>query len=344
MPDPRFFEAQPPLALEELATVSGAIPSSGRAEERLFTAVASLEAATPETVAFLGDRRYLADLAASRAGACLVGAEHGSLVPAGCLALVTSEPQAAYARVAARLHTPRVHLAGSPAIHPEAEIETGVSIGCNAVVGAGARIGSGTTIGANTVIGPGVAIGRGCRIGPNATIGFALIGDHVTIYAGAVIGEPGFGIAEGRAGLVEVPQLGRVIIQDHASVGANTCIDRGALGDTVVGENTKIDNLVQIAHNAQIGRNCVLAGHVGISGSVEVGDGAMMGGRVGLVDHIKIGSGARIAALSGVMRDIPAGETWCGTPARPLMTFMRETAWLARNAQHRPKGAKGGAT
>jgi UDP-3-O-[3-hydroxymyristoyl] glucosamine N-acyltransferase len=190
------------------------------------------------------------------------------------------------------------------------------------------------------VIGPGVAIGRRCRIGANVTIGFALIGDEVRIYAGVVIGEPGFGVVEGPGDMVDVPQLGRVIIQDRVTLGANSCVDRGAWDDTVIGENTKIDNLVQIAHNVRLGRNCVLAAQTGISGSVTIGDFAMFGGRAGVADHIEIGSGAKIAAAAGVMKSVPAGEVWCGVPARPLRRFMRETAWLAKSAQAR--GEAGG--
>ena len=158
------------------------------------------------------------------------------------------------------------------------------------------------------------------------------------ILAGAVIGEAGFGVAGSGAGAVDIPQLGRVILQDDVTLGACSCVDRGAWEDTVVGERTKVDNLVQIAHNVQVGRNCLLAAHTGLSGSVTVGDGAMFGGRAGIADHLDIGDGAKIAAAAGVMKNVPAGETWCGTPARPLRRFMRETAWVARNAQLRDDG------
>jgi UDP-3-O-[3-hydroxymyristoyl] glucosamine N-acyltransferase len=335
MPDSRFYEGLGPVPLGELAALTGASLADPAAAGRPIEATAPLGRAEAGAVAFLGDRRYLADLKATAAGACFLAADHADKAPDGCAVLVTSEPQAAYARAAARLHRARRHPAGAPAVHPDAELEDDVVLGHGVVIGPGARIGSGTEIGAHAVIGPGVAVGRRCRIGANAVIGFALIGDEVSIYAGAVIGEAGFGVAGARGGVLDVPQLGRVILQDRVTVGACSCIDRGAWDDTVVGENTKIDNLVQIAHNVRIGRNCVLAAHTGISGSVVVGDGAMFGGRAGIADHLQIGAGAKIAAAAGVMKNVPAGEVWAGTPARPLRRFMRETAWLARNAQGR---------
>jgi UDP-3-O-[3-hydroxymyristoyl] glucosamine N-acyltransferase len=200
------------------------------------------------------------------------------------------------------------------------------------VLGAGVRIGRGSRICANTVIGPGVQIGRDCVIGSNVTVSFALIGDRVKLYAGARIGEAGFGATGTAAGVMDIPQLGRVILQDGVTVGANSCIDRGAYDDTVIGENTKIDNLVMVGHNCVIGRNCLLVANTGISGSVTVGDNVIFGGKAGIGDHITIGEGARVAAGAGVLADIPAGETWSGYPARPIRQFLRETVWLAKQA------------
>lgn len=332
MPDSRFFHSGAPLTLDALAAaVGGEVRRGG---DLLITKAAPLSLADDGAVAFLGDRRYRGELGATQAGVVIVAQAHADDAPGGSGLLVSPEPQAAWARAAALLHPAR-EADSTPGVHPEAELEADVRIGGGAVIAARARIGRGTVIGSNAVIGPGVAIGRDCRIGAGALIGFALIGDRVRILAGAVVGEAGFGAAPSRSGPVDVPQLGRVIIQDDVSIGANTCIDRGAYDDTVIGQGTKVDNLVQIAHNVVLGRNCLVAAHVGISGSVRVGDGVMFGGRAGVGDHQTIGEGARIGAAAAVLSSVPPGETWSGYPAKPLRQFLRETAWLAKQASLR---------
>jgi UDP-3-O-[3-hydroxymyristoyl] glucosamine N-acyltransferase len=338
MPDPRFFEDLGPVTLIELAAVTGAELTHSEDGERRVGAVAPLGRGGPDDVSFFSDKRYIDDLRATRSGACFVTAEFQGEAPAGCSVLLTREPQAAYAAAANRLHRPRRADARDPLIHPDAVIEDGVSLAPGVTVGAGAHIGRGTAIGPYSVIGPGVAIGRGCTIGAHVTLGFALLGDRVSILSGAVIGEPGFGVTVGQGMTIDLPQLGRVIIQDNVSIGACTCIDRGAWDDTVIGENTKIDNLVQIGHNVRLGRGCLLAAHTGISGSVIAGDGVQFGGRAGIADHVKIGDRARVAAAAGVMKDIAPGEMVAGLPAKPVRQHMREVAWLGKMAQRREGG------
>ena len=342
MPDARFFEDFGPVTLIELAAVSGAQLARPEDGERRITAVAPLARAGADDLGFFADRRYRDDLHSTRAGACFITPAFAEHAPAGCSLLLTPEPQAAYAVAADRLHRPRRADARDPLIHPTAFIEDGVNLAPGVVIGAGARIGRGSTIGAYTVIGPGVSIGRGCVVGSHVTIGFALVGDRVNILSGAVIGEPGFGVTLGSGKTGDVPQLGRVIIQDNVSIGACSCIDRGAWDDTMIGENTKIDNLVQIAHNVRLGRGCLLAAHTGISGSVVAGDGVQFGGRAGIADHVKIGDRAKVAAAAGVMTDIAPGEMVAGLPAKPVRQHMREVAWLGKMAQVRNKGGDAG--
>ncbi len=334
-PDPRFYETLGPLALGDLARRAGASLADPSAAERAIETVASLDLADASALSFCAGREHAAALGVTAAGACFVMPAFAQAVPSGCAAVVTPLPQAAMAATAEALVRVRRHLGDEPAIHPAAELEPHVMLGPGVTIGEGAQIGRGTWIGAGATIGPGVAIGRDGWIGARAVIGFALIGDRVRIHAGAVIGEPGFGAAAGPRGIVDLPQLGRVVIQDSVTIGANACIDRGAFGDTVVGENTKIDNLVQIAHNVVIGRNCLLAAYTGVSGSTVVEDGCIFGGRAGISDHIVIGKGARVAAAAGVMKNVPAGESWGGSPARPVKLWLRETALLARMARRR---------
>jgi len=332
MPDPRFFEDLGPVSLSELARLASADLTEPGYADRMISHVAPLDGAEATAVAFFSDPKRRDAAAATRAGACFVRSEHRDLLPPGCVALVTAHPQASWAAAASRLHAPRLHGPSESLIHPDSQIEAGARLAPGVSVGQGARIGRGSRLAPGVVIGPGVCIGRDCIIGANAVIGFALIGDRVSIHAGAVIGEAGFGAAAGPKGIVDLPQLGRVVIQDGVTLGANSCVDRGAFDDTTIGENTKIDNLVHVAHNVRVGRNCVLAAYTGISGSTVIGDGVAFGGKAGVADHLTIGSGASIGASASVFKPVPAGETWTGFPARPLKRWLRETAWLSRMA------------
>ena len=334
MEHPGFFERAGPFSLGEIAKAADAVVGATDTD-RLFTNIRPLRDASAKDISFLDNRKYLPELQTTRAGACLVSPALADRVPAGTAPLVTKMPYRGFALVLQLFFPdamrPKVANAGaSSAIDPSANIEDGVEIEPGAVIGPGVQIGRGTRIAAGAVIGYRCSIGRNCYIGSNATVTFALIGDRAMIHAGARIGQDGFGFAMGPGGHLKVPQIGRVIIQDDVEIGANTTIDRGALKDTIIGEGTKIDNLVQIGHNVVIGRHCVIVSHVGISGSCELGDYVVMGGQSGMVGHIKIGTGAQIAGASHPKEDVPPGARMGGTPARPLKQWGRELAALKR--------------
>ncbi|MGA7807363.1 UDP-3-O-(3-hydroxymyristoyl)glucosamine N-acyltransferase, partial [Bradyrhizobium sp.] len=220
-------------------------------------------------------------------------------------------------------------IAPGATIHPTARLASEVTIDPGAVIGPRAEIGSGSLIAATAVIGPDVLIGRDCAIGAGCSITHALIGDRVVIHPGCRIGQDGFGYLAD-ATQQKIPQTGSVIIRDDVEIGAGTTIDRGSIRDTIIGEASKIDNLCQIGHNVVIGRHCIVVAQSGLSGSVTLEDFAVLGGAVGLAPHVTIGVGGRVAARSGVMNDIPPGETWGGYPAKPRIQWMRQQATLDR--------------
>jgi len=332
MADPRFFTNAGPFQLARIIDRLGiALPAEfGNVEIR---DVAGLEQAGPGDLTFLAraDKRQAAGLIA--ATAVLVTERDRDVLPANVIALVVANPHLAYAQIAAMFYP---DLPGEAAIHPTASVDPsaklggGVRIDAQAVIGAGAEIGAGSVIGAGTVIGAGVVLGCDCRVGPNCSISHTIAGDRLTTLPGARIGQAGFGFLPGPKGVTRIPQLGRVVLGHDVEVGANSAIDRGAVEDTVIGDGTMIDNLVQVGHNVRIGRGCILVAQVGVSGSTKLGDYVALGGQVGVSGHLDIGSGARVAAQSGVIRSMPAGAEWGGYPAVPVRQWHRQTATLAR--------------
>ncbi len=340
MEHPGFFERAGPFTLRAIAEAVEAKAADGADLDLEIGNVRPLDAATQGDLSFHDNPKYLPLLAATKASACLVSLKFLDQAPSGTACLVTPEPYRAFAKALALFYPDAVKSKVAPdgaadrtsLIHPSASLEDGAIVEPGAVIGPEVRIGKGTTIAAGSVIGYRVHIGRDCFIGPNTTITHALVGNNVTIHAGVAIGQDGFGFAMGKAGHLKLPQIGRVIIQDAVEIGANTTIDRGALRDTIIGEGTKIDNLVQIGHNVVIGRHCVIVAQTGISGSTELGDFVVLGGQVGVLGHVKIGAGAQIAASSNVRADVPPGARWGGTPAKPVRLWFRELTLLQKLA------------
>ncbi|MBL8959456.1 MAG: UDP-3-O-(3-hydroxymyristoyl)glucosamine N-acyltransferase [Gemmatimonadetes bacterium] len=294
-------------------------------------AVAPVERAGPGTVTFLASAKYAAAFAASQASVALVSPELAEL-PGVATRIVVRNPHEGMLALLPHLYAARRR---RPGIDPTARLGRGVQLGAQVeigpyvVLGDGVVLGDRVTLGAHVVIGDGVTVGADTLLHPHVTVysGSAL-GARVIAHAGVRIGSDGFGYVFGDGAHRKIPHVGRCLVEDDVELGANTTVDRGSIDDTVIGAGTKIDNLVQVAHNVRIGRLCLIMSQVGIAGSVRIGDGCVLAGQVGVSGHHVIGDRARLAAQAGVFGDIPAGETWSGYPARPHREALRAQAAL----------------
>jgi len=335
MPDSRFFETLSPISVGDAVSIARAKLISGGAGGTLSRVAAHTERDIAGAVVYCGKPDFLKALQGRAFGLCLTTALLAPEAPQGGAIAAVASPRLAFALISGKLHRSRQNGAYQKHFGKHMMIDQ------NAMVAKDAILAEGVCIGPHSYIGPGVVIGEGTIIESGVSVSHALIGKNVHILAGARIGQAGFGFVETEDGLARVPQLGRVLIEDEAEIGANTTIDRGALEDTVIGQGTKIDNLVQIGHNTRIGRYCVLAAQTGISGSCIIGDGVFMGGKVGLADHLTVGDGAQIAAGSGLMHDVPPGEKWGGRPAKPAKEWLKEIATLTKLAKKKNRRTNG---
>ena len=329
----RFFRRRGPYPLAVVASTARGVADE---LELLLEGVAPLQMAGPNEVSFMDNRRYASALDQTSAGAVIVHPDMAARVPAGTVVIRTTEPYAAWARVAALFYPlPPV----SPGTHPSAIVAEGARVDPSAEVGplsvieAGAEIGPGCRIGPCAAIGSGVIVGRDCRIGAHASLSHALLGARVYVYPGARIGQEGFGFASTTDGFLSVPQLGRVILEDDVEVGANSTIDRGSSRDTVIGAGSRLDNLVQIGHNVILGRCCVIVAQVGISGSTVLEDFVRVGGQAAMAGHLRIGQCAEIGAQAGIISDVDPGAKVLGSPAQPKRDFFRQIATLKKIAK-----------
>jgi UDP-3-O-[3-hydroxymyristoyl] glucosamine N-acyltransferase len=315
------------------ALVSGELIGDAGAEVK---GVAPLDRAEPTDLSILSSGKYTGMMATTKAGVVLVDPEFRDAPGTPGARIVVEKPLEKLLALLPRLYPPELR---APGVAATARIGKGASLGKRVAVGEYAIIGANTTlgddvvIGSHCVVGDRVSLGSGTRLWPSVTIYTgATLGERVLVHSGARIGCDGFGYVFHDGAHQKIPHIGRCIIGDEVEIGANTTIDRGSIDDTVVGNGTKIDNLVHIAHNVRIGEKCLLMAQVGVAGSVVIGDGAILAGQAGISGHLSIGAGARLAAQAGVFGDIPAGETWSGYPARPHRDALRASAALFKLA------------
>jgi UDP-3-O-[3-hydroxymyristoyl] glucosamine N-acyltransferase len=333
--DSRFYRRQGPFSVAEVATLVGA-PCPG--SKAMISGVAPLQCAGASDISFLDSARYERLLHDTCAGAVIVEPTLADRVPEGAVPIVTPSAAEAWAKVVRLFHPLAPLKPGrdpTAYVAPCAQVDDTAEIGPFAYVGEGVHVGANCRVGAQVVLQEGVAIEQDCRIGAGCVISHAVIGAGSCLAPGVRIGQDGFGLARTRHGLRTVPHLGRVVIGADVEIGAGCTIDRGSLGDTVIGDGCRLDNLVHIAHNVELGRCCVLVAQVGIAGSTVLEDFVQVGGQSAIAGHLHIGAGAQIAGKSGVMSDLEPGAIVFGTPAQPKTQAFRQIAWLKRMSSRR---------
>ena len=332
MIDARFFKKNPPLSLKQIGDIL-AISVPEEAKDQLFSDIAPLNEASASDITCFHNSKYREALKKTQAGLCLISQEAAHHLPNTTLPLIVSHPYRCFGKLAGLLyprHRNSSQIKSLSHIHPSAQIGKDCFISPSALIEENVVIGDGSFIGPYCVIQHGTILGQDCHLEAHVTLGYSLIGDRLFVKPGARIGQPGFGFHMDHMGHFDIPQLGRVLIGHDVHIGANTTIDRGSFSDTKIGDGVRIDNLVQIAHNVEIGNNSVLVAQVGIAGSSKLGKFVIAAGQVGIAGHLNIGHGVKIAAQSGLMRDVADGETVAGSPAVPVREWHKQTIALQK--------------
>ncbi|MCC5792268.1 MAG: UDP-3-O-(3-hydroxymyristoyl)glucosamine N-acyltransferase [Legionellaceae bacterium] len=326
-----FTKAAGPFHLSELANISGAHLHKDKGALFPVSGLATLAEASEQELVVLHQKKYIKELKNTAARACIIGVEFVRFAPDHMYLLVHQNPYKAFAYIAQAFYPaekPANDIASSAVIEPSAVIGTDCVIAHGAYIGSDANIGAGCKIGVNTYIGHGVRIGKDCLIEDNVSIRHAIIGNQVTISPGARIGQDGFGFASDALGHYKIPHAGGVIIGNHVAIGANTCIDRGSLDNTVIEDGCRLDNLVQIGHNVKIGKGSIIVAQVGIAGSATLAEHVTVAGQAGIIGHIKLGTGATVLAGAKVLKDVNAGDRVGGYPAVSLSNWQKQIRYL----------------
>ena len=317
-----------PTTAREVASLFNA-PIIGNQDE-LISFLSSVQTAEVGSLSYLSDRKYVSRLATIKGGVVLTQVEFADeTLP--LTYIVVKDPKRVFAQIAKEWlpKNPWIGISAKAEIHPQASVHPSAHVGPFTIIGEGAKIGANTVIYPHCYIGPGVEVGEACEIYSHVNlVTLVRIGNRVRIFSGSVLGSEGFGFLEGATGYTEMPQLGKVVVEDDVRIGANCTIDRSTLGETLIGRGSKLDNLVHVGHNCKIGKNCIVCAQVGLAGSTLLEDDVILGGQVGLGGHLTVGKGARVGGQSGTSTNLKGGVTYFSTPSIPVREALRSYRYL----------------